>query len=347
MRAVVIKEPYTVECVDKPMPRIGPRDLLIKVIRAGICGSDKQRVSEGLDKHKNKTIGHEIVGLVADKGLECEEYAVGDRAVVIPLIPCGACINCKRGLYSLCRNYSFIGSRRDGGIADYVAVPKENAMKIPPSVTDDEAVFLEPITVAMHALLGSKNIIGSQVIINGCGTIGLLALQLYRIAGAMSIAAVDVAEEKLRLAKELGADIAVNASSENGFATLADFLGHGLDSIVVESSGVVTGASRLIDISLPRGQILLIGTTKSDVILPSAEYSQILRKELTIQGCWMNYSAPFPGKEWFESMNLLEKHSIKVGALISEKYPLEDAKKAFASLYEMEKSPIKVLFAVD
>lgn len=347
MRAVVIKEPYVVECVSKPIPKIGPRDLLVKVVQAGICGSDKQRVSEGLDKYKNKTIGHEIVGVVVEKGLECEEYAVGDRTVIIPLIPCGTCVNCKRGLYSLCNKYSFIGSRRDGGIADYVAVPKENVMKVPSSVTDDEAVFLEPITVAMHALLGSKNIIGSQVIINGCGTIGLLALQLYKIAGAMSVAVVDVVADKLKLAKELGADIAVNASVEKGLATLADFLGHGLDSIVLESSGVVTETSRLIDISLPRGQIMLIGTTKSDVKLTSAKYSQILRKELTIRGCWMNYSAPFPGEEWFESMNLLEKHAIKVEALISGKYPLEDAKEAFASLYDVKKSPIKVLFTAN
>lgn len=332
MKACVINNSESIALVEKPVPKIRPDYVLIKVMQTGICGSDIERFHEGSVKHKNVTMGHEIVGTVIEKGSDCGDINVGQKVVVIPLIPCRTCEYCQRGLFSLCEKYTFIGSSVDGGVAEFISVPITNIMTIPDTVSDDEAVLLEPLAVAMHAVLRAEYVFGSQVIIIGCGAIGLLAVGLCKIAGARSIAVVDVVDERLHLAQELGADILINQKSVKSDARYRNLINQNLRSIVIESTGSTAGKLTSISISNPRGQVILVGGLNNDLSIPKALFSQILRKELTVKGCWMNYSSPFPGEEWTHSLHLIEKKAMDIRALIGGKFSIDMIQEAFKKI---------------
>lgn len=347
MKSVIITGPRTVACVEKKIPSLKENEILIRVIQMGICGSDLERVANGLEKYQGITIGHEVVGIVEKVGLECSRIVPGDRVIPIPLIPCHLCPDCQEGNFSLCKNYSFVGSRIDGGAAEYVKIPEINAIKVPDSVSNDEATLLEPLTVAMHALLRSEKLFGARLMVIGGGAIGLIALQLARIAGAQATILSDVVPMKLELAKKLGADMTVNAAESNAQEKINAFMNGGVHSVVVETSGSSSGKIMSLNSSLPKGEVLFVGGMNRDLVLVPDQYSQILRRELTIKGCWMNYSAAFPGEEWSNGLKIIQDHRIDLSHLITHRFSFSQACDAFDVLFNQSETPIKIIMHPD
>lgn len=318
MKSVVIHAEGDVRVEERPMPTLkNDDDVLVKVICSGLCGSDIPRIFAKGAHYYPITLGHEFSGYVESYGSAVTDMQPGDAVACVPLLPCFDCPQCARGYFSLCKQYQFVGSRSEGGNAEYVVVKRANLFRLPSEMPIDDGAFIEPITVGLHAFHLAQGCEGKNVIIIGAGTIGLLALQCARELGAKSVTAIDINPQKLELAKSLGATYVFNSREMNSKAIQAALEEVQFDQLVLETAGTPQTVALAIEAAGPRAQVALVGTLHHDLTLLSATFSLILRKELTLIGSWMNYSAPWPGEEWDTAARLLTEKRIQLAPLIA------------------------------
>lgn len=333
MKSVVIHAEGDVRVEERPMPQLqADNDVLVRVVSSGLCGSDIPRIFSHGAHYYPITLGHEFSGYVESYGTGVTDMQPGDAVACVPLLPCFHCPQCERGYFSLCKQYQFVGSRSEGGNAEYVVVKRANLFRLPSDMPIEDGAFIEPITVGLHAFHLAQGCEGKNVIIVGAGTIGLLALQCARELGAKSVTAIDINPQKLTLAKELGATHVFN-SREMGaaeiYSALADLQ---FDQLVLETAGTPQTVALSVEIAGPRAQVALVGTLHQDLTLTSSVFGQILRKELTILGSWMNYSSPWPGEEWETAARLLTEKRLQLEPLIAHSGDADSFAKAVASL---------------
>lgn len=336
MKAGVVhaREDIRYEEIETPKP--GKGEVLIKVKYTGICGSDVPRVNGDACHFFPNVLGHEFSGVVAEIGEGVTSLQPGDRVAGVPLVPCMECEDCQKGNYSLCKHYSFIGSRQFGSFAEYVAVPERNAVKFEDEVSFEQGAFFEPATVALHGLQRVPFEGGKTVAILGGGTIGMFVMQWANIFGARETVVFDIAEERLALGKRLGATASINTLEEDYMEkAMALTGGRGYD-YVFETAGNTVTMKMAFALAANKANICFVGTPTKELSFSVSEWENMNRKEFTLTGSWMSYSAPFPGKEWS-----LTAHYFKTGALrfdnsfIFKKIPLSQIESAF----EMYKTP--------
>lgn len=331
MRAGVVYAKEDIRCDEIKKPEVKPGQVLIKVKYTGICGSDVPRVNGDACHYFPNVLGHEFSGTVAEVGEGVTRLHVGDRVSGVPLVPCMRCEDCLKGNYSLCKYYSFIGSREFGSFAEYVAVPEANAVPFDEHVSFEQGAFFEPATVALHGLKRVPYEGGKTVAILGGGTIGMFVMQWAKIFGAAWTTVFDIAPERLELGKRLGADAGIN-TREDGFMERAMALtgGKGFD-YVFETAGNVATMKMAFELAANKAHICFVGTPTKELSFTVREWENMNRKEFTLTGSWMSYSAPFPGEEW-----KLTAHYFKTGGLkfddsfIFKKMPLSQIADAFA-----------------
>ncbi|MGV3311258.1 galactitol-1-phosphate 5-dehydrogenase [Streptococcus suis] len=312
MKALVLVENNKIEVQDLPKPSlVADGDVLVKVAYTGICGSDYVRFFENQAKYYPIILTHEFSGVVEES--KSADFKPGDKVAIIPLKPDFDDEQSKKGNYSLSETYSFIGSREDGGLRDYAVIPAENLVKIPDEIDLRTAAFIEPLTVNLHgfkvAELDKLDI--KKVALIGMGTIGLLALQIL-VSYGYDVTAFDISEDKLRLSRELGATATVNTlNAEELEAAYNQF------DFVCETSGANQSYYIVNKLAVKKGNILYIGTPHKDLTIDFQTFELINRKELTARGSWMNYSAPWPGEEWTEAVELFRKGAIQIDPLIA------------------------------
>lgn len=282
---------------DVDVPKILEKDdVIIKVKVAGICGSDISKYSKTGPHMVGEILGHEFSGEVAQVGKEVRSFKIGDRVAVCPAMPCFECDECKKGLYSRCNNVAIIGNKELGGcFAEYTKVKERNLIKIPDEISYETAAALEPVCIAGHGLFRSEAKVGDTVVVLGTGPIGLFSIQWAKIFGSTKIIAVDVFDEKLDLAKELGADICINAKEKNiveEIKRLTD--GDGAD-IVIESAGTPLTCGQVLLLAKKGGTVLYAGVPYGDVALTREQFEKIVRSELTVKGTW--FETPFHSQE--------------------------------------------------
>ena len=254
----------------------------------------------------------------------------GDRVAGIPLVPCMKCYDCQRGDYSLCKHYSFIGSREFGSFAEYVSVPERNAVPFADNVSFEQGAFFEPATVALHGLLRLNYQGGGCVAVLGGGTIGMMTLQWAKIFGAKKVVVFDIVEERLALGKRLGADAGIN-TLEEGFMDRAMELtgGRGFD-YVYETAGNTITMKMAFRLAANKAGVCFIGTPTKELSFTVDEWECMNRKEFTLTGSWMSYSAPFPGKEWELTSYYFSTGQLKFDeSFIYRKVPLSQIAEAF------------------
>lgn len=336
MKAGVVhaREDIRYEEIKKPEPKAG--QVLIKVKYTGICGSDIPRVNGDACHFFPNVLGHEFSGTVAEIGEGVKSLKVGDRVAGVPLVPCMKCEDCQKGNYSLCKHYSFIGSREYGSFAEYVVVPEKNAVKFDEEVSFEQGAFFEPTTVALHGLQRLDYKGGKTVAILGGGTIGLLTMQWANIFGAKKCVVFDISTERLELAKRLGATDVIN-TTESDFMkqALAITDGKGFD-YVYETAGNTITMKMAFPLAANKAGVCFIGTPTKELSFTVEEWENMNRKEFTLTGSWMSYSAPFPGPEWELAAYYYKTGQLKFDeSLIFKKIPLSQIDKAF----EMFKTP--------
>jgi len=311
--------------MDVPEPVVGPGDVLIKVLRTGICGTDLHiRNWDGWAQQAVRTplvVGHEFVGEVVERGRDVGDIAVGDRVSGEGHLVCGTCRNCRAGRRHLCRATVGLGVGRDGAFAEYVALPASNVWVHRVPVDLDVAAIFDPFGNAVHTAL-SFPLVGEDVLITGAGPIGLMAAAVARHAGARHVVVTDVSEERLELARKIGVSLALNAA-ESGIADGQRVLGlrEGFD-VGLEMSGNPAAMRDMLANMTHGGRIAMLGLPSEEF---AVDWSRIVTSMITIKGIY--------GREMFETwyaMSVLLERGLDLAPVITGRYGHRDFEAAFA-----------------
>lgn len=298
MKAAVLYGDFDLRYEDFPEPEIRPGCVKVRVYACGICGSDIPRITAGGAHYYPIVLGHEFSGCVTEIGEGVTSLKPGDHVSAVPLIPCMKCRDCQKGNYSQCKHYTFIGSRIQGGYADYVVLPEKNAVKIDPEIPYEQGALFEPSTVALHGLRCASFQGGKTVAVLGGGTIGLFALQWARILGARKVVVFGRSKEHLQVALRLGADEVISTLDEDYLdQAMACTDGVGFD-YVFEAAGTPPTIKLAFALAANKADICMIGTPTRSVEFTQKEWELMNRKEFHLTGSWMSGSAPYPGEEW-------------------------------------------------
>ncbi len=343
MKAVKLYEAGDLRVEEVDMPELEPGQALVKVKAVGVCGSDIPRVNFYGAWRPKLTVGHEFSGEIV-KVNQAGSWQVGDRVVVPPLIPCNQCHWCRTGHYSLCENYSYFGSRRDGAMAEYVSVPEQNLLALPDGVPFEAGAMVDPAANAIHALWRGTIKQGDIVAVYGCGPIGLFAIQFARILGAGRVLAVDVKDEKLDIARELGADEVINSLQADPVEKIFALTDKAGADFVLETAGLSAVQNQAVCSAGKLGQVVILGISHDKLELSKTAADNILRRELEIKGSWNSFSNPFPGREWTYSVELMAQKKLITEPIISHKLRLDEAPEIFRKFLDKDFFFSKVMF---
>jgi L-iditol 2-dehydrogenase len=336
MKAAVLHAKDDLRYEEYPDPKAGAGEVLVKVKATGICGSDIPRVLGDAAHSYPIVLGHEFSGDVVEIGDGVTSVKPGDRVAGVPLVPCLKCEDCQKGDYSLCKNYSFIGSRVQGSFGDYVTMPERNVVKFDASVSYEQGAFFEPSTVALHGLNRVNYKGGQDVAILGGGTIGLFTAQWAKIFGAKRVFVFDIDNDRLALAKKLGADVTINTLDKDFMDTVRELTNNRGFGFVYETAGVDITMKLAFELAANKAGVCFIGTPTKDLVFTPRLFENINRKEFTLTGSWMSYSAPFPGREWILTAHYFSTGELKFDdSLIFRKLPMSEIKQGF----DMYKTP--------
>ena len=330
MKAAILENKSIMTYQEVPTPSPRPGHVLLKVKAVSICGSDIMRYIKG-HRQYNLILGHECAGVISEVGKGVRKDLIGKPATVIPLVPCFECEQCKAGRYSACHKYSFIGSRQNGGYAEYVELPERCALLLPDRIDLEVAALIEPSTVARHIIDLGNFEAGQSAVVLGAGSVGLMAVQWLRILGAKLIISTDVVEDNLQAARELGAHVALNPKNVDVKEEVGKITGDGVD-LAIEAAGSPQALTQTIQVTHPRGNIVCGGNQPLEASLPLTFIEDLMRKELRLNGCFMSYSAPFPGHEWTDSVQAMVNGQLNTARMISHRYPLAQAPQVFEDI---------------
>lgn len=323
MKANVLYSIGDLRYVETDVPEIKDNEVLVKVHACGICGSDVARVFTTGTYHFPTIIGHEFAGEVVQVANYKDKMLLGVRAAIFPLIPCRKCNSCRHEAYETCSNYNYLGSRCDGGFAEYVAVPKWNLQIIPDNVSYEEAAMLEPSAVALHALRRSGFKAGDSIAIIGPGTIGMTICQLAKIMGADKVLLIGRSQHKLQFAVDHNfVEYTCNSNTDNIESIVESITGVGFD-VVIEGTGASASFETCLNIVRPMGKICVMGNPIGDISLQKQVYWKWLRKQVQIVGTW-NSSYGVKNSDWDIIVKLLSEKKLSLSSLITQRLPMKD-----------------------
>ncbi|MBQ9140564.1 MAG: galactitol-1-phosphate 5-dehydrogenase [Lachnospiraceae bacterium] len=324
MKAYVLNDINKLDFMEVPKPDLQEGEVLVEIKAAGICGSDIPRIFETGTYHFPTIPGHEFAGVVREVKDEQYRKWIGKRVGVFPLIPCMNCQPCKEKKYEMCMNYDYLGSRRDGGFAEYVAVPVRNLIELPENVSFEAAAMLEPCCVGIHALRQvDMNRIHTAVIF-GPGTIGLLMAQWLRVLGVKDIYIVGTNEGQRRLAAELGFMYFYNCKEVDEVQCLLELTDNNGIDLAIECTGFSSVLEKCLEIVKRGGDVLTVGNPHGDVHLPKAVYWKLLRKQLRISGTWNSSFVPEDaGDDWKTALEAISTQKLLLEKQITHKLSFE------------------------
>lgn len=340
MKALLLSEYKKLEVVDMPLPEVGPEDLLVEVKACGICGSD----IHGWDGSSGRRIpplvmGHEAAGVVSQVGSAVTGFKVGDRVTFDSTVSCGRCSACRKGSINLCENRQVLGVscsefRRHGAFAEFVVVPQNISYLLPEDLPFEYAALIEAVSIAVHAANRTPVKLGDTAVVVGSGMIGLLVVQAIRLAGCATVIAVDLEDNKLELAQELGADVGLNPKKCDVVAEVKRLTGGKGADVSLEVVGATPTVKMAIECTRKGGAITLVGNLAPNVELP---LQAVVTRELSVYGsCASNGEYP-------ECIEYLRRGDIRVDRLITAKASLDEGPNWFARLYAGEPGAMKVV----
>ena len=316
-----------VELRDVPVPQIGPRDVLLEVKAAGVCGSDIEMYRHKVTFPINTPVvqGHEFAGVIAEVGAEVEDFSAGDRAVSeTAAYICGRCPLCRAGEYNLCPERLGFGYGTDGAFTRFVKVPARCLHAIPEGVPFEEAALTEPLCVAYNALVVKSRVIpGEPLVVLGPGPIGLFALQVARLSGAgpIVVTGTDADAGRLALAKELGADDTINAGRDDPIARVNQLTGGFGVPLVVDAAGSSDALRQTLDMVRRNGQITKIGWGPAPI---DFSLDPLLSKAATLQGVYSH-----TWRTWEVCLRLIGRGQVDMASMISHRFSILEWKRAY------------------
>lgn len=374
MKAYVLHDIYDIrfEEVDKPVPACD--EALVKIQAAGICGSDIPRIFK-TGAHVHPIVpGHEFSGIVESVGDDsANSDLVGKHVGVFPLIPCKKCPQCMQKKYEMCENYNYLGSRCDGGFAEYVSVPLWNLIELPDEISFEQAAMLEPFCVAAHAVRGIVGVPGDgspvphintvnsvksasnlapqgpknrplaplaplapRVLVWGLGTIGIMIVQILKAEGFTNIFCAVNKESQANLLTEKLEIPAENIIYAGDFA-------EGSFDVVFECVGKAETLQAAVSATAPSGKVMLVGNPYADMTLPRDLYWKILRNQLTIKGTWNSSYRLEENDDWNYIISLMKENKLNTDILITHRFSLEELNKGFEIMRDKSENYIKCM----
>lgn len=343
-----------IRCEEAARPVMERGETLVRVHAAGICGSDIPRIYRDGAHRMPLVPGHEFSGEVAETGGGTAKRWEGKRVAVFPLIPCRSCAACRMGRYEMCRRYSYLGSRQDGGFAEYVPVPAANLMELPKGVTYEQAAMAEPAAVAAHALRRVEVAEGDTVVVCGLGTIGLLLVMLLLERGTENLFVIGNKSFQRETVVNMGLSEERYCDGRRGNVVqcISEHTDKSGADIVFECVGKEETIALAIDAAAPSGQVCVVGNPKADITVPRDVYWKILRNQLTVRGTWnssfmMDNGELFDGcgecSDWQYVMNLLQGGRIHPEYLVTHRLPLSDLERGLQIMRDKTEPYIKVM----
>ena len=325
MKALVKSRPEVgIWMADVPAPVCGPTDVLVRIQKTAICGTDIHIYN--WDAWAQKTIpvpmvvGHEFMGVIAEVGSAVTGFDVGDRVSGEGHLTCGSCRNCRAGKRHLCRNTVGVGVNRPGCFGEYLAIPAFNAFKLDAAIPDEVAAFLDPLGNATHTTL-SFDLVGEDVLITGAGPIGIMSVAIARFAGARHVVITDVNAYRLGLARQMGATRAIDTRTQSLDSVMAELgMTEGFD-VGLEMSGHPEALRSLIKAMHHGGRVALLGIPPSDT---SIDWNDVIFKGLILKGIY--------GREMFETwykMAAMLRSGLNVRPVLTHTFPIDEFQTGF------------------
>lgn len=319
MKSAVFYRKHDLRVENSPMPKVGPEDILIQVKACGICGTDVH-IYEG-DKGAAEVtpptiLGHEFSGVIAEVGSNVTKYKVGDRVCIDPNCYCGKCDFCRNGIAHYCTDMIGYGTTVNGGFAEYCSVNQRQVYKLGDNTTFEQGAMTEPVACCLHGMDMCNIHPGSNVVVIGGGMIGLLMLQLSKLAGAARVALLEPVESKRVVAKKLGADILIDPINENVEEELKK-AGMTWVNTVIECVGKTATIQQAIDIVGNKGTVMMFGLTKPDDTIAVKPF-QIFQKEIELKSSFIN---PYTQKR---ALDLIDSGRLDVSSMVYAVESLEN-----------------------
>lgn len=313
--------------VDHPKPELGHNDVLIKIKKTAICGTD-MHIYHWDEWAQNTipvpmTVGHEYVGVIEEIGQEVKGLEIGDRVSGEGHITCGFCRNCRAGRRHLCRNTTGVGVNRPGAFGEYLVIPAENAYKIPDDISDEIASILDPFGNAAHTAL-SFDLVGEDVLITGAGPIGIMAAAIAKHVGARHVVITDMNDYRLELAKKMGATRTVNVTKEKLEDVMSEIgMTEGFD-VGLEMSGAPPAFESMLNTMNHGGKVAMLGIPSSDMAI---DWNQVIFKGLVIKGIY--------GREMYETwykMIAMVQSGLDISPIITHRFNIDKFEEGFETM---------------
>jgi threonine 3-dehydrogenase len=310
-----------------PVPEPGPNEVLIKVRKSAICGTDVHIWN--WDEWSAKTVpvpmvvGHEFCGQIVDCGPGAQKYKIGTRVSAEGHVVCGTCRNCRAGRGQLCRNTEGIGVNRPGSFAEYVCLPEHNVVLIPDDIPDEIAALFDPLGNAVHTAL-SFDLVGEDVLVTGAGPIGIMGALVAQKVGARKVVITDINPYRLQLAKQMGVQYVVDVSKTSLRDVMGDIgMSEGFD-VGLEMSGAAPAMRQMIERMNNGGKLALLGIAPTEF---AVDWNTVIFNMLEIKGIY--------GREMFETwykMIALVQSGLDISGLITHRISIEDYRDGFAAM---------------
>jgi L-iditol 2-dehydrogenase len=345
MRAARLFDTRDMRVVDVDRPHAGRGEVVVRIACTGICGTDIEIYTGRMPFIKlgwiplPQTLGHEWAGVIDEVGEDVAEFAPGDRVTGDVTISCRVCDYCKQGRYNICPRRRSVGIiRKDGAFAEYLVMPIHHVYRLPETLSLEEAALTEPTSCAVHGVRRMGVEPGDRVVVVGDGTIGLLALQAARAAGAAKVVMIGSHDSKLAIARELGAHATVNRHRDDVRQAPLDLLGDKADG-VVEASGNASAFEPALRLLRPGGRMLIISLYHEPV--PPFDMAFVTANEIVVSGTLAGPNV-FPGQ-----LRLMAEGVIRAAPLITHRLSLEQVPTAFQTIADRVEPSVKMMVMQD
>ena len=340
MQQQVMTEPKKISFQEVPIPKPGPNQVLVKIKKIGVCGSDIH-VYHGTHPYTSYPVtqGHEVSGQIVELGEYVQDLENGQKVTIEPQVFCGRCYPCLHGKYNLCEKLKVMGFQTTGTASEYFAVDASKVTSLPEELTYSEGAMIEPLAVTVHAAKRYPELKGAKAVVLGCGPIGILLIQSLKALGASQVLATDISDTRLELAKSLGADYAVNTMKEDYTAALLNAFGPDKADVVYECAGSDITMDQAIQNARKGSTIILVAVFGKTAHVDLAKLND---SELDL-----NTSMMYRHEDYIDAIRFVQEGKIQLKPLQSAHFAFKDYLKAYEYIDTHRETTMKVLIDVD
>lgn len=340
MLQAVMTQPGTIEFRDVERPEIREGDVLVEIKRIGLCGSDIH-VYHGTHPYTDYPVvqGHEVSGIIVETGRQVQDLAVDDRVTFTPQVVDGTCYQCRHGKYHICDSLKVMGFQTVGAASEYFSVAADKVLKVPESVSIDEAAMIEPTAVAVHALRRGGDVKGKKVLVLGSGTIGNLVGQVAKASGASAVLNTDISDYKLKKAQECGLKHVVNTARDDPSEAVRRVFGPDRADLTLECVGAQATIDQAIENARKGTTIVVVGVFGEK---PRVDLGLVQDHELNLAGTLMYQTADYE-----RAIELVESGKMHLGAMITHRFGFREYPDAYEAIEASDGKYMKVMIELD